>query len=106
MYNTAAKKTLYIKKLAEVFSLIIFKNSKISIFSNTANSLKILNYSIFTRSTRWLDNRYLFIADLIKKNIIKILYISGNINPADGFTKLLESEAFGSFRTLLGITES
>ncbi|PYH92847.1 hypothetical protein BO71DRAFT_295124, partial [Aspergillus ellipticus CBS 707.79] len=38
-YDVAAKETLYIKKLAEVFSLIISENSKIPIFSNTANFL-------------------------------------------------------------------
>ncbi|PYH94698.1 hypothetical protein BO71DRAFT_324979, partial [Aspergillus ellipticus CBS 707.79] len=105
-YNAAAKKILYIKKLVKVFNLIISENSKIFIFNNTVNFLKILNYNIFTRSIYWLDNCYLFITDFIKKNIIKILYIFGNINPADRFTKLLESEVFSLFKTLLEITES
>ncbi|PYH97950.1 hypothetical protein BO71DRAFT_317566, partial [Aspergillus ellipticus CBS 707.79] len=102
----AAKEALYIKKLVEVFSLIISENNKIPIFSNTANSLKILNYNIFTRFIYWFNNYYLFITDLIKKNIIKIFYISSNINSADRFIKLLESEVFSLFRILLEITES
>ncbi|PYH93216.1 hypothetical protein BO71DRAFT_328097, partial [Aspergillus ellipticus CBS 707.79] len=103
IYNITVKKTLYIKKLVEIFSFIISKNNKIFIFSNTVNFLKILNYNIFIRFIYWLNNYYLFITDLIKKNIIKIFYISNNINSINRFTKLLESKVFSLFRTLLEI---
>ncbi|PYH92136.1 hypothetical protein BO71DRAFT_400789 [Aspergillus ellipticus CBS 707.79] len=83
---------------------MVSPNGRIPVFTDSANSLNILYQEGYTRTTRWLDNCYLFVADMIKKNIIKISHITGTQNPADSFTKLLEQEAFRTFLNLLGIT--
>lgn len=102
-YNAAAKNALYIKKLAQVFNLKILDNSKISLFSDAANLLQIFNHSTYMWSTRQLDNCYLFMADLIKINIILVQHITGTCNPADGLTKALDREKFCDFQIFLEI---
>ncbi|KAI2966591.1 hypothetical protein CBS147324_7348 [Aspergillus niger] len=103
-FDAAVKDVLYVKKLALAFDLKISDDGKIPLFSDAANSLKILNHGGYTKSTRWLDNRYLFVADLIKTNAISIQHVAGVSNPADGLTKPLDREAFRTFRRLLGMT--
>ncbi|PYH97891.1 hypothetical protein BO71DRAFT_395730 [Aspergillus ellipticus CBS 707.79] len=83
---------------------MVSPNGRIPVFTDSANSLNILHQGGYTRTTRWLDNRYLFVADIIEKNVIEISHIAGTQNPADGFTKPLEREAFRTFLNLLGMT--
>ncbi|KAI2946038.1 hypothetical protein CBS147343_9645 [Aspergillus niger] len=103
-FDSAAKEALYIKKLVEAFDLKASVDGRIPLYTDAANSLRILNHGGYTRSTRWLDNRYLFVADLITKNAITIQHIPGTTNPADGLTKPLDNESFKAFRHLLGMT--
>ncbi|KAI2979050.1 hypothetical protein CBS147344_10829 [Aspergillus niger] len=103
-FDSAAKEALYIKKLVEAFDLKASVDGRISLYTDAANFLRILNHGGYTRSTRWLDNCYLFVADLITKNAITIQHIPGTTNPADSLTKPLDNKLFKTFKHLLGIT--
>ena len=61
----------------------------------------IYQNKIINQNTRNIDIKYHLIRDYIKENKVRLHYIKSQNNPADGFTKYLNSNAMKKFRDLI-----
>lgn len=53
----------------------------------------------YNRATKWYDIKRHTVRDLIEKNLIRFQVIDSKLNPADGFTKPLDRDAFTAFHS-------
>ena len=102
-FTEAIKEAIWVKQL--LVALGIEKEGAIPIYSDSINALELLKKEGYSKSTRWVDNKYFYIRDELNKGTIEIHWIEGNKNPADGFTKPLERVKFEMFKDLVGMEE-
>ena len=97
-YDTAVKEVLYIRKVLKALNLPInpgtANSNKLIISTDSQNSMKILQHGNYTPAIRWLDNRYLFIRDLLQAGEVYLRFVPSGENVADALTKPLNREAF------------
>ena len=55
------------------------------------------------KQTKYIDIRYHYICKCIEDNKVSVVFVPGNNNPADIFTKNLDCLKFVKFREQLGL---
>lgn len=104
--DRAVKEALWVKKLLLQLRWPLDPADPIDIYTDSANAIKLTTkQGGYSTTTKWLDNRYFFVRDMVQRNEVKLIHINGDGNPADGLTKPLERIKFTEFRHLLGIHE-
>ena len=73
----------------------------ITIYEDNAGALFIVNNPMVGQRTKHIDTRYHFVQELVEKNILKIIHISTDSNPADLFTKNLGQEKHDYFSSVI-----
>lgn len=101
--STATKEAIWLKKLTVALGLEA--PGPTTIYSDSANAIGIVNKCGYTSTTKWIDNRYFFVRDAVQKGLVKIEWIDGKTNPADGLTKPLDHVKHSQFRNLLNMAE-
>lgn len=101
--TTAAKEAIWLKKLTVAMGLE--KPGSVILYTDSANAIDIVKKNGYSSTTKWIDNRYFFIRDMIQNGQIEIKWIEGTMNLADGFTKPLERLRFERFREMMGMRE-
>ena len=99
--SPAAKQAIAIQKIA--VALGIGKEELIHIYTDSELAIKNIAKHGYSQVTKWIDNRFLGIKDLHRKEIIKLVHIDGKKNPADGLTKPLKNSDFDIFRSLIRV---
>ena len=75
-------------------------------FVDNAAALSVSNHPSMTPKSKFLALREFRIRDYIKDGIVSPIWIPGNLNISDGFTKLLGGNLFQQFTRLLGMSPS
>jgi hypothetical protein len=101
-FDRTVKEALFIRKLALALNLPI-PDGPIEISTDSLNAINVFKKVGFDSTTKWLDNRFLFVKDFIEKGDIQFRHIDGTSNPADGLTKPLDSIQFDKFVEMLGL---
>ncbi|KAJ5111713.1 hypothetical protein NUU61_001343 [Penicillium alfredii] len=67
--------------------------------------IALLKKDGYSSTTKWIDNRYFFVKEAMKKGLIDLVLISGDNNIADWLTKPLAAAKFDKFRAALNLAE-
>ena len=73
------------------------------ICDDNQGAIFVASNPVTERRTKHIDIRYHFVRELIEEGKIEVLYIPGEHNPADMFTKSLARVKFEYFRGMLGL---
>lgn len=73
------------------------------IYGDNQGSIFISSNPVQERRTKHIDIRYHYVRELVESKEIEILFVEGNNNPADMFTKNLSHVKFLKFREQLGL---
>lgn len=73
------------------------------IYGDNQGSIFISSNPVQERRTKHIDIRYHYVRELVESKEIEILFVDGNNNPADMFTKNLGHVKFLKFREHLGL---
>jgi hypothetical protein len=94
--DPAVKEALYIKKLIKALDMEESDEipKPIPIYTDSNNAITVMNKKASTPVTKWIDNRYFFVRDILKNGQIEVIHINGTDKPADGLTKALEAPKF------------
>lgn len=98
--SEACKEALYLKALQYE---ITNKMYTISLYNDNQGAQKLCANPVFHKRTKHIDIKYHFCRDLVKDQIVKILYLPTADMPADILTKSLCSTKHYKFMSLLGI---
>ena len=101
----AAKQSLFIQRLLFDFGLEIHERP-VNIYTDSNNAVTAIKRHALPPATKWLNNRYHFIRDLVQRGDVKLHIISSKENPADGFTKPKDLTTFTAFRNMLHLSKS
>lgn len=95
-----AKVVLYARRLLSAFRLVK-EDEAITVYTDSDNGVKATTKKGLVNATRWLATRYHFVTDQVNQGNIVLQRVETKKNPADGFTKALDSEKFATFKELL-----
>jgi len=90
--------------ITNFFREIGFPISPITIFGNNQGSLFIGSNPVQEKRTKHIDIRYHYIQECIEDNKVSVVFVPGNDNLADMFTKNLDRLKFVKFQEQLGLT--
>jgi len=90
--------------ITNLFREIGFPISLITICGDNQGSLFIGSNPVQEKQTKHIDICYHYIRECIEDNKVSVVFIPGNDNPADMFTKNLDRLKFVKFREQLGLT--
>ena len=90
--------------ITNLFGEIGFPVSPITICGDNQGSLFIGSNPVQEKWTKHIDIRYHYIQECIKDNKVSVVFVPGNDNLADMFTKNLDCLKFVKFREQLGLT--
>jgi len=90
--------------ITNLFGEIAFPVSLITICGNNQGSLFIGSNPVQEKQTKHIDICYHYIRECIEDNKVSVVFIPGNDNPADMFTKNLDHLKFIKFWEQLGLT--
>ena len=96
-----AKEAIAIQKIA--IALGIGEEQPIPIYTDSESAIKNTAKGGYSQVTKCIDNRYLGIKDLYRKEVIKLIHIDGKMNPAVGLTKPLKNSELDAFRTMIRV---
>ena len=96
-----AKEAIAIQKIA--IALGIGEEQPIPIYTDSESAIKNTAKGSYSQVTKCIDNRYLGIKDLYRKEVIKLIHIDGKMNPAVGLTKPLKNSELDAFRTMIRV---
>jgi len=75
----------------------------VNILGDNRGALALAKNPIFHARTKHVDIRYHFVREKVEERLIKMEWIAGGLNLADGLTKPLTKTKFESFRRMLGL---
>ena len=75
----------------------------VPICDDNQGAIFVASNPVTERRTKHIDIRYHYIRELIDERKVEVLYIPGEDNPADLFTKNLGWVKFFKFRDMLGL---
>ena len=75
----------------------------VPIYGDNQGSIFIASNPVQESRTKHIDIRYHFIRDLVSAKDVELMFVPGEMNPADMFTKNLAKVKFGKFREELGL---
>jgi len=90
--------------IINLFGEIGFPVSLITICGNNQGSLFIGSNPVQEKRTKHIDIHYHYIRECIEDNKVSVVFVPGNDNPADMFTKNLDRLKFVKFWEQLGLT--
>jgi len=90
--------------MTNLFGEIGFHVSLITICGDNQGSIFIDSNPVQEKRTKHIDIRYHYICECIEDNKVSVVFVPGNDNPADMFTKNLDRLKFVKFREQLGLT--
>jgi len=90
--------------MTNLFGEIGFYVSLITICGNNQGSIFIGSNPVQEKRTKYIDICYHYIRECIEDNKVSVVFIPGNDNPADMFTKNLDRLKFVKFQEQLGLT--
>jgi len=83
--------------ITNLFGEIGFLISPITICGDNQGSLFIGSNPVQEKQTKHIDIRYYYIREYIENNKVSVVFVPGNDNPADMFTKNLDHLKFIKF---------
>ena len=101
----AAKQALFIQRLLFNFGLET-QERPVCIYTDSNNVISAIKGHALPPATKWLNNHYHFIKDLVQRGDVILHIISLKENPADGFTKPKDLTTFTAFRNMLHLSKS
>ena len=90
--------------ITNLFGELGFHVSPITICGDNQGSIFIGSNPVQEKRTKHIDIRYHYIRECIDDNKVSVVFVPGNDNPADMFTKNLAQILFRKFREHLGLT--
>jgi len=90
--------------MTNLFGEIGFHISPITICGDNQGSIFIGSNPVQEKRTKHIDICYHYIHECIEDNKVSVVFVPGNDNPADMFTKNLDHLKFVKFREQLGLT--
>jgi len=90
--------------ITNLFGEIGFSVSPITICGDNQGSLFISSNPVQEKWTKHIDIRYHYIWECIEDNKVSVVFVPGNDNLADMFTKNLDHLKFVKFQEQLGLT--
>jgi len=90
--------------ITNLFGEIGFPILPITICSDNQGSLFISSNPVQEKQTKHIDIHYHYIRECIEDNKVSVVFVPGNDNLADMFTKNLDRVKFVKFQEQLGLT--
>jgi hypothetical protein len=75
----------------------------IPIYGDNQGSIFIASNAVQESRTKHIDIRYHYIRELVYAKEVELMFVPGEMNPADMFTKNLQKVKFSQFRNQLGL---
>ena len=89
--------------ISSLLGEIGYKLKPISIAGDNQGSIFMASNPVTEMRSKHIDIRYHYIREVIAQKKVAVVYIDGNENPADMFTKNLGRIKFYKFRAQLGL---
>lgn len=97
------KEAIWLRSLAS--SINIKLKTPITIFEDNTGCISIANNPTQHKRSKHIDIKYHFLREQIQSGLIKLSYISTDLQEADMFTKGLPMNKFITLRTKIGLTK-
>jgi hypothetical protein len=75
----------------------------VTILGDNRGALALAKNPMYHARTKHVDIRYHFVREKVEEQLVKMEWIAGGLNPADGLTKPLGKTKFESFRRMVGL---
>jgi hypothetical protein len=96
----AAKEAIWLLRLVHEIGL---PQTQITLYCDNQGAIALAHNPEHHVRTKHIDIAHHYIRDVVKNNIIKLVYIATEEQVADGLTKALCKEKFQRFKTLMGL---
>ena len=104
--SKAAKESIWLQRLLSQLR-IDHTHSRtpepVTILGDNGGALVRAQNPMYHARTKHVDIRYHFVREEVEEQLVKMEWIAGGLNPADGLTKPLGKTKFESFRRMLGL---
>ena len=104
--SEAAKEAIWLQRLLGQLRVDRTQSSTpelVTIFGDNRGALALAKNQMYHARTKHVDIRYHFVREKVEEQLVKMEWIAGGLNPADGLTKPLGKTKFESFRRMLGL---
>ena len=104
--SEAAKEAIWLQRLLSQLRVDLSQPSAsepVTILGDNRGALALAKNPMYHARTKHVDIRYHFVREKVEERLVKMEWIAGGLNPADGLTKPLGKTKFESFRRMVGL---
>lgn len=104
--SEAAKEAIWLQRLLCRLRVDRSQSSvpePVTILGDNRGALALAKNPMYHARTKHVDIRYHFVREKVEEQLVKMEWIAGGLNPADGLTKPLGRTKFESFRRMVGL---
>jgi peptidoglycan hydrolase-like protein with peptidoglycan-binding domain len=104
--SEAAKEAIWLQRLLCELRVDLSQPSAsepVTILGDNRGALALAKNPMYHARTKHVDIRYHFVREKVEERLVKMEWIAGGLNPADGLTKPLGKTKFESFRRMVGL---
>ena len=104
--SEAAKEAIWLQRLLGQLRVDCSQSNtprRVTILGDNRGALALAKNPMYHARTKHVDIRYHFVREKVEEQLVKMEWIAGGLNPADGLTKPLAKTKFESFRRMLGL---
>ena len=104
--SEAAKEAIWLQHLLtqlRVDRTPVDNTPPITIYGDNRGALALAKNPMYHARTKHVDIRYHFVREKVEEGLVKMDWIAGNFNLADGLTKPLSKARFENFRWQVGL---
>ena len=104
--SEAAKEAIWLQRLLCQLRVDLSQPSAsepVTILGDNRGALALAKNPMYHARTKHVDIRYHFVREKVEEQLVRMEWIAGELNLADGLTKPLSKTKFESFRRMVGL---